>query len=44
MFIGSSGVMGSGHSMLEMGVGLLVVAALLFGSGLAVGYLVGRRR
>lgn len=49
MFIGSDGMMGangmiSGMGSWAMGLGMLAVVALIFGAGLAIGYLLGARR
>lgn len=46
MFIGSDGMMGA-NGMISgwgMGLGVLAVVALIFGAGLAIGYLLGARR
>lgn len=46
MFIGSQGMM-DGSGMMGgwgMGLGMLVIVALIFGAGVAVGYVVGARR
>jgi hypothetical protein len=46
MFIGTEGMMG-GSGMMSgwgMGLGMLVIVALIFGAGLAVGYILGARR
>lgn len=46
MFIGSDGMMGANGMMGSwgMGLGMLAVVALIFGAGLAIGYLLGARR
>lgn len=46
MFIGSDGMMGANGMMSSwgMGLGMLAVVALIFGAGLAIGYLLGARR
>jgi len=46
MFIGNEGMMGGSGLMSGwgMGLGMLVIVALIFGAGLAVGLFIGARR